>query len=77
MTRRPRPLVEGECYICGGKCRFGAPKKKGEPCLEHDPHTEPDWQGKCSVCGESPTVPQTGMCGPCTFGEADTVGGNW
>ena len=38
---------------------------------------EPDWSGKCEVCGQSPTVPETGMCGPCTFGEADTAFGNW
>lgn len=38
---------------------------------------EPNWNGKCEVCGASPTHPTTGMCGPCTFGEADTVGGNW
>lgn len=39
--------------------------------------TEPDWSGTCEVCGQSPVVPLTGMCGPCTFGEADTVDGNW
>lgn len=38
---------------------------------------EPDYSGSCEVCGESPIVPATGMCGPCTFGEADTAGGNW
>lgn len=38
---------------------------------------EPDWTGKCDNCGESPIVPETGLCGPCTFGEAETVGGNW
>lgn len=38
---------------------------------------EPDYEGECSVCGASPVHPLTGMCGPCTFGEADTVGGNW
>ena len=42
-----------------------------------DPETEPDWEGECSNCGQSPIVPATGMCGPCTFGEADTIGGNW
>lgn len=41
------------------------------------PDTEPDWNGKCDVCGASPIVPETGMCGPCTFGEAETAGGNW
>lgn len=38
---------------------------------------EPDWEGECEVCGASPIIPLTGMCGPCTFGEADTIGGNW
>ena len=36
----------------------------------------PDWSRTC-VCGGSPVVPETGMCGPCTFGEADTASGNW
>ena len=44
---------------------------------KRDPDTDPDWTGSCETCGESPIVPATGMCGPCTFGEADTVGGNW
>lgn len=38
---------------------------------------EPNWNGKCDVCGASPIMPLTGMCGPCTFGEADTIDGNW
>lgn len=37
----------------------------------------PDWGGKCEVCGQKPIVPSTGMCGPCTFGEAETANGNW
>ena len=39
--------------------------------------TEPDWDGQCEVCGGTPIVPITGMCGLCTFGEAETIGGNW
>jgi len=39
--------------------------------------TEPDWTGRCDVCGATPVVPVTGMCGPCTFGEAATMHGNW
>lgn len=39
--------------------------------------TAPDWTRQCEVCGETPIVPFTGLCGPCTFGEADTAGGNW
>lgn len=39
--------------------------------------TAADWSGECENCGASPIVPATGMCGPCTFGEAETIGGNW
>lgn len=39
--------------------------------------TKPDWNGSCEVCDMSPIVPLTGMCGPCTFGEAETINGNW
>lgn len=42
-----------------------------------DEKTRPDWSKNCENCGQSPIVPLTGMCGPCTFGEGDTAGGNW
>lgn len=51
--------------------------KAGAEKKGRDPDTDPDWTGKCENCGESPIVPATGMCGPCTFGEAATAGGNW
>lgn len=43
---------------------------------------DPDWSRKCCVCGERPTVyvepkDPAPLCGPCTFGEAETAGGNW
>lgn len=38
---------------------------------------EPDYEGTCLVCGATPVNPLTGMCGPCTTGEADTADGNW
>ena len=37
----------------------------------------PDYDGKCETCGASPIVRETGLCGPCTFGEADTIDGDW
>jgi len=37
----------------------------------------PDYGGECSVCGASPVVPGTGLCGPCTWGEASTIDGGW
>lgn len=36
-----------------------------------------DWEHPCDVCGQLPTVHPTGLCGPCCFGEAATVGGDW
>lgn len=42
-----------------------------------DEGIEPDWDRDCIVCGQTPVVPLTGMCGPCTFGESETAGGNW
>jgi hypothetical protein len=52
-------------------------KKLKENAKKHEEDMEPDWKGKCEVCGASPIVPLTGMCGPCTFGDAETAGGNW
>lgn len=43
----------------------------------HTQDSRPDWSSECEVCGAKPVVPLTGMCGPCTFGEAETSGGNW
>lgn len=48
------------------------PKKWGKP-----PEGEPDYGSTCDVCGAFPVVPATGMCGPCSFGEASTAGGDW
>jgi len=42
-----------------------------------DAELEPDWTGHCENCGASPILPATGMCGPCSFGDAETAGGNW
>lgn len=36
-----------------------------------------DWLHGCDNCGEKPTVHPTGLCGPCCFGEASTINGNW
>jgi hypothetical protein len=49
-------------------------KQKAE---EERKQVEPDWTKKCENCDATPIVPMTGLCGPCTFGEADTAGGNW
>ena len=42
-----------------------------------DADMKPDWSHGCENCGARPIVPVTGMCGPCTFGDASTAGGNW
>jgi hypothetical protein len=51
--------------------KISAPKDK------YTPDTRPDWSRKCETCGQTPVVPSTGMCGPCTFGESETADGNW
>lgn len=34
--------------------------------------------GTCECCEQyTVLVKDIGMCGPCTFGEADTLNGNW
>ncbi len=37
----------------------------------------PDWKNECDVCGQKPIVSATGLCGPCTWGESDTMNGAW
>jgi hypothetical protein len=40
---------------------------------------EPDKMfGTCDACqNETVLMKETGMCGPCSTGEADTANGNW
>ncbi len=34
--------------------------------------------GECESCGfKTVLVAEVGLCGPCCFGEADTLNGNW
>ena len=53
--------------------------KRAKPVEEmtNEEAFEKIWDAKCDLCGQSPVVAATGMCGPCTFGEAETAGGNW
>ena len=45
-------------------------------CPNHSPFGKV-WDKTCSTCGDVPVVRATGLCGPCTFGESDTAGGEW
>ncbi len=81
--------VGDEYFAKAGLCRLPAAKgaatrkrrkkkrDKIEVVKDDDPRVKPDYSRKCIVCDASPVVPETGMCGPCTFGEADTADGNW
>lgn len=53
------------------------PPKGAKVLTNKDAEVKPDWSNGCENCGARPLLPLTGMCGPCTFGEADTAGGNW
>lgn len=37
----------------------------------------PNPDHRCENCGSTPTVPISGLCGPCHFGTAEAVGGGW
>ena len=45
--------------------------------MSEEERGRPDWGHRCQVCDATPVVPITGMCGPCSFGEAETANGNW
>lgn len=45
-------------------------------CDAHGPARK-NYNAACMVCAALPTVGDTGLCGPCCFGEAETAGGNW
>lgn len=67
----------GKCTHCGKVAELSEEIKPDHcvPCQKK--RFEPNWKRKCENCGASPVLPLTGMCGPCTFGEAETIGGNW
>ena len=56
------------------KARFN-----GQPaCDECRAHAfRKNYKKVCRVCGQQPTVGDIRLCGPCCFGEAETVNGNW
>lgn len=60
-------------------------KKEDKHKIEAKKHTKEEierafrknWNCKCMCCDQSPTVGDTDLCGPCCFGESDTINGNW
>lgn len=76
-----------KCFVCGkwdddggcdnpGRCRAEEESRSREAKVEEKANL-PDWSKQCTNCEAKPVVPATGLCGPCTFGEAETAGGNW
>ncbi len=66
LTNNPEQV---SCIGCGAKPKaqaFATRRSRG-----------PDFNRRCSVCHQPGVVPETGMCGPCTFGDSSTVGGNF
>ena len=57
-------------------------KKLEKEMRKHDMRVAQSEEGKifgeCESCGmETVLVEEVGLCGPCCFGEADTINGNW
>ena len=60
--------------------KYGINNRKSKPKeITNKKKEVPDknWGKACQCCGSYPTVRDTGLCGPCCFGEAETIGGNW
>lgn len=49
---------------------------KGFITPDDNPYAK-DWTRDCEVCDARPVVNITGLCGPCTWGESETINGNW
>lgn len=53
-------------------------KKKNKTTTKESEHAfRKNWEAECMCCEQTPTVGDTDLCGPCCFGEAETLGGNW
>jgi len=88
-NRSDRPSDEGEGrFVPGPRITFHLDEPGRPPEVEgdatgmigmsrDDPRIQPDWDTACGQCGSKPVVPLSGMCGPCTFGERETEGGDW
>lgn len=63
------------------KCRVSTCREDTEEdedwCEDHVSEMKPDWSSSCASCSSSPVMPLTGMCGPCTTGDASTAQGEW
>lgn len=68
--------VTVKCADCKGPV-VTARENDGEPVFCATCGAKEDWSRQCETCGGLPVVQATGLCGPCTFGESGTAGGNW
>jgi hypothetical protein len=76
--------IERGCIVYVRKSRLDAMEERKQRLLVLDPKTkkmvpagDPDYAHECTSCGDKPVVPQTQMCGVCTWGELDRANGNW
>lgn len=73
--RNPYEPVEKDTPLFGGGNDKGGSMSKDKKPNKKD--YEPNWEGKCETCDESPVVPISGLCGPCHFGNSDALTGDW
>ena len=78
MSKRGKvQTYQGECISCHRSLTADEPPPSNVNGYFCDECMKPDWGMSCYVCGNPPVVPVTGLCGPCTWGEAETIHGNW
>lgn len=72
----PKTLT-GAWYAEQGELRLEAADTGRKKRLAKYKDGGKNYETVCQVCGALPTVHPTDLCGPCCFGEAETLGGNW
>lgn len=75
FTDKDQAYFEKQAWKDPKRCKTCRIKRRAEKQTE-DPAYK-NYNCKCQNCDQLPTVGDTGLCGPCCWGEAETVNGNW
>lgn len=52
-------------------------RRQAQKAIGITPPDAPNYDVECENCSCTPTVGSTGLCGPCCFGAAEALDGNW
>jgi len=70
-------LFDGVMKLSGGMS-VEELRKEYENTAKNNAKQDGKIMGECESCDDyTCLVEEVGLCGPCCFGEADTINGNW